>query len=252
MAFTGEVLPAACPSLAAGDHAPGEVSGEHARIVLDTLAKLPAPVRQDAPEPVVEAEMVTAAGKVTPADLEVLAREVMVRADPDGVLREVAHADKHRGLRLWKKRGQAGYTLHADLNQETGEAARVVLDAWSKPAPAVPATAPTAERGWAEQPDQPGQSPKPGRAMVAWPRCPARRDERPHQVRMHDAFGDVLKAILNSGDLPACGGTPAATVWHINDTQLRDQHGLAVSEHGTLLPVGDALRAWRPEPSCTC
>ncbi len=41
---------------------------------------------------VVEAEMATAAAKVTPADLEVLAREVMVRADPDGTLREVAHA----------------------------------------------------------------------------------------------------------------------------------------------------------------
>ena len=80
---------------------------------------------------------------------------------------------------------------------------------------------------------------------------PGSRDARSHHVRMHDAFGDVLKAILNSGDLPACGGTPAATVWHIKDTQLRDQYGLAVSEHGTLLPVGDALRALRPEPSCT-
>ncbi len=36
--------------------------------------------------------MATAAAKVTPADLEVLATEVMVRADPDGTLREVAHA----------------------------------------------------------------------------------------------------------------------------------------------------------------
>ncbi len=60
---------------------------------------------------------------------------------------------------------------------------------------------------------------------------------------MHDAFGDVLKAVLNSGDLPACGGTPAAIVWHINDEALlRDRYGLAVSEHGTLLPIGDALR----------
>ena len=80
--------------------------------------------------------MVHAAAKVTPADLEVLATEVMVRADPDGTLRDIDHAHKQRGLRLWKKRGQAGYTLQADLDQETGEAARVVLDAWSKPAPA--------------------------------------------------------------------------------------------------------------------
>ena len=34
----------------------------------------------------------------------------MVRADPDGTLRDIAHADNQRGLRLWKKRGQAGYT----------------------------------------------------------------------------------------------------------------------------------------------
>ena len=82
--------------------------------------------------------------------------------------------------------------LQADLNQETGEAARVVLDAWSKPAPA---------------------------AEGELDGAPASKDARPHQVRMHDAFGDVFKAVLNSGDLPACGGTPAAMVWHIKDTQ---------------------------------
>ena len=121
---------------------------------------------------VVEAEMATAAAKVTPADLEVLAREVMVRADPDGTLREVDHAHKHRGLRLWKKRGQAGYTLQADLDQETGEAARVVLDAWSKPAPAVPAT--PATRLNADGPSSrtnPARSP--GARAREWPRCRA-------------------------------------------------------------------------------
>ncbi len=90
VAFTGEVLPAACPSLAAGIAA-GEVSGEHARIILETLGKLPGPVRRRSGA-VVEAEMATAATKVTPADLEELAREVMVRADPDGTLREIDHA----------------------------------------------------------------------------------------------------------------------------------------------------------------
>src|SRR5579862_8474805 len=40
VAFTGEVLPAPCPTLAAGIGA-GEVSGEHARIILDTLGRLP-------------------------------------------------------------------------------------------------------------------------------------------------------------------------------------------------------------------
>ena len=120
--------------------------------------------------------MATAAAKVTPADLEVLARDVMVRADPDGTLRDIDHAHKQRGLRLWKKRGQAGYTLQADLNQETGEAARVVLDAWSKPAPAVPATTDATERGWADQPDQPSNGPGDDSAAVV--QVPGTRDDR--------------------------------------------------------------------------
>ena len=177
VAFTGQVLAAACPGLAAGIAA-GQVSAEHARIVLDTLAKLPGRVREQS-GPVVEAEMATAATKVTPADLEVLAAEVMVRADPEGTLRDIDHAHAHRGLRLWKKRGRAGFTLHADLDQATGEAARVVLDAWSKPAPAAPATAnPTVETAepdgsrtpTAEQPAEPGQAAESG---GAWWRCRA-------------------------------------------------------------------------------
>ena len=136
--FTGEVLPAALPALAAAIDT-GLVSGEHARVVLDTIHKLPSAVRE-AHGAVVEAEMVTAAGKVTPAELEKLAADVLLRADPDGVLRDVAYAHTHRGLRLTKNRGRAGYSLHGDLDQETGELARVVLDARSKPVPAADAT----------------------------------------------------------------------------------------------------------------
>ncbi len=78
--------------------------------------------------------MATAAAKVTPADLEVLAGEVMVRADPDGTLREVEHAHSSAGCGCGRN-AASRVTLQADLHQETGEAARVVLDAWSKPAP---------------------------------------------------------------------------------------------------------------------
>ena len=150
--------------------------------MLDTLGKLPGPVREHSGA-VVEAEMATAATKVTPADLEVLAADVMVRADPDGTLRDIDHAHEQRGLRLWKKRGQAGYTLQADLDQETGEAARVVLDAWSKPAPAVPATTDaTAERGWADQPDQPGEESR-SRAGRWWRGGDAGHPRGPHARR---------------------------------------------------------------------
>jgi Domain of unknown function (DUF222) len=69
----------------------------------------------------------------------------------------------------------------------------------------------------------------------------AGRDARPLGARRYDALVAVFKSVLNSGDLPASGGTPATTVWHITDDQLRDRYGLAVSEHGTMIPVADAL-----------
>src|SRR5882757_3854586 len=77
LAFTGEVLPAPLPALAAAISS-GLVSGEHARIVLETMDRLPSLARQ-AHGAVVEAELVQAAGKVTPAQLEALAVDVMVR-----------------------------------------------------------------------------------------------------------------------------------------------------------------------------
>jgi hypothetical protein len=215
-AFTGEVLPAPVPVLAAAIGA-GLVSGEHARVVLETLDQMPSQARE-AHGAVVETEMVTAATKVTPGELEKLAVDIMLRADPDGVLRDVEYAHTHRSLRLTKNRGRAGYSIHGDLDQETGELARVVLDARSKPVPAADAT-----------PDLP-EGTLPG------------RDPRTLGERTHDAFRDVLIFVLNAGDLPASGGTPATVVWHVTDGQLRDRYGLAVSEHGTLTPVTDALR----------
>ena len=86
--------------------------------------------------------MVTAAAKVTPGDLEGLAVEVLVRADPDGVLRDAAHAHEQRDLRLTKHRGRAGGRLIAELDDEGYELAKTVLDARSKPVPATPTSTP--------------------------------------------------------------------------------------------------------------
>src|SRR5882757_9344882 len=184
LAFTGEVLPASLPALAAAIGT-GLVSADHAQVVLETMDKLPSRARE-AHGPVVEAEMVQAAGQVTPGDLEKLAVDIMGRADPDGVLRDVEYAHTHRSLRLTKNRGRAGGRLTADLNQETYELARVVLDARSKPVPAADTTTDLPE----------GTLPA--------------RDARTLDERTHDAFRDVLMSVLNSGDLPASGGTPAA------------------------------------------
>jgi hypothetical protein len=51
----------------------------------------------------------------------------------------------------------------------------------------------------------------------------------------------VGRRLLNAGDLPACGGTPASVVIHLDHTQLATRTGLAHTEHGTTIPLPQAL-----------
>ena len=216
----------------------GEVSGEHARIVLDTLAKLPArsasspgrwwrprwpPPRPRSPRPT---------WRCWPA-------EVMVRADPDGTLRDVDHAHKQRGLRLWKKRGRAGYTLQrrpgpGDRRSRPGRPGRLVQ---TRPRRARHHPTATAERGWADQPGPARRrSPRLGRATVAWSEMPGSRDARPHDVRMHDAFGRRPQSH------PELRG-PARLRWHPG------RHRLAHQRHPAPRPARPRrLRARHPAP----
>jgi hypothetical protein len=215
-AFTGEVLPPALPALAAAVTA-GVLSAEHARTILTTMDRLPSQVRQ-AHGAVVEAELVTAAGKGHPGRAGEARRGRAAAGRPGrGTARCRLRPHPPRATADQEPRPSRVRPAR-QLDQETGELARIVLDARSKPVPAADATT--------DLPD----GTLPG------------RDARTLDERTHDAFHDVLVSVLNGGDLPASGGTPASMVWHLSDDQLRTRYGLAVSEHGTLIPAGDALR----------
>jgi hypothetical protein len=58
---------------------------------------------------------------------------------------------------------------------------------------------------------------------------------------------------LNSGDLPASGGTPTTIVVHMTQEQYAAQlsPGLVETEHSTLLPVGSAFRMADQAAICT-
>jgi Domain of unknown function (DUF222) len=137
VAFTGEVLPAPLPLLAAAVTA-GVVSADHARTTIAAMKRLPVPVRE-AHGDVVEAEMVQAAGKVTPADLDGLAGEIMVRADPDGTLRDVNYAYEHRDLRLTKNRGRAGGKMSSNSTPKATNSPRSSWTPAPNPSPPPPA-----------------------------------------------------------------------------------------------------------------
>jgi Domain of unknown function (DUF222) len=209
----GEALPAPCPELATAI-AGGQVSADHATVVLKALDALPAPVRAEH-GPVVETELVTAALASDPAGVAGLGREVLLRADPDGTLRD--HDYAHARRTFWMKANElgAGGRVGGDLDAETFEMLQTALSPLAKPVPATPDGDPAAS--------------------------PDGRDARSPGERNHDALRDLLVHSLNRGDLPACGGTPATIVFHIREDRLASQYGLAVTDHGQLIPIRDAL-----------
>ena len=52
----------------------------------------------------------------------------------------------------------------------------------------------------------------------------------------------MIDRILASGDLPACDGVPVSMVVHLTKDQFASRRGLAVTDHGRLIPVTEAFR----------
>lgn len=67
------------------------------------------------------------------------------------------------------------------------------------------------------------------------------RDQRSHEMRMHDAFEEIIDRALRAGDLPAHGGTPATLILTASEDQVATRDGVATAEDGTRLPIGTAL-----------
>src|SRR5207249_9554714 len=92
--LTGEPLPPAYPAVAAAQAA-GTISERHARIVVDTIEKLPDPARHEH-GPRVEADLVGYAHTFDPHQLAKLAQRVGACLDPDGRLTDVDYRHRQR------------------------------------------------------------------------------------------------------------------------------------------------------------
>ena len=211
--FAAGPMPPERPVLAAARSA-GSVSADHASVILAALDHLPDRTAVE-DRAAAEARLVAEAMAFDPGSVARLGRRILDHIDPDGTLRDDSWKQRTRAAVLLRNADGTG-TLRARLTPEALEVWQTVLDPLSKPVPAGPAGI----------------------------------DERRPEQRRHDALHDAGLRLLNSGDLPASGGTPATVVIHVTKDQY-DAHtraravetsGLAETEHGALLPIGSALR----------
>jgi hypothetical protein len=229
--FSEGSVPPKRPVLAAARVA-GVVSPEHTSVIIDALDKLPFGT---AVEDVAAAEerLVVEAGRFDPAGVARLGRRILDHIDPDGTLRDHGWKQRIRTASLTRHHDGTG-SLRALLTPEALEIWQTVLDPLSRPQPTGP-----------DGPD---------------PRTPGQR--------MHDALHDAGTRLLDVGDLPASGGTPATVVIHVTKDQYdaqrreavaasRDERtvepssGLVETEHGNLLPVPAAFALADQAAVCT-
>ena len=68
------------------------------------------------------------------------------------------------------------------------------------------------------------------------------RDRRTAGQRRYDAFEQIGRRALRTGELPDCGGTPATLLLTLTLDQLESRLGYATTTHGGLISVPEALR----------
>ncbi|MBQ6642006.1 MAG: DUF222 domain-containing protein [Saccharopolyspora sp.] len=192
-----------------------EMSLAHAKVIVDGIAALPP---WTSAERRAEAEELLAdeAKKLSPRELEVLARRIRYLLDQDGALREEQNQIERRELQLTT--GRDGMTvLKGRLDRETGAKLRAALE---------PLTGPRAQNT-GERAQNTGE-----------------RDMRSASKRRADAFAELLETSLGSDALPRSGGQRPHMAVTINVDQLRGTAEDAAARFGgTIDTTGQPITA---------
>lgn len=204
-ALTSEPLEPIYP-VAAAAQAQGEISAEHAKIVIDTVEKLPETVRA-ALEDAVEEQLVTAARTLDPRRLALVAERLLAHVDPDGKLDDAEARHRRRNAQFGRRADGSGFgSFEADL--ELAELLATVFAALGKPVPG------------------PGGEP----------------DQRSSGQRRHDALRDALQAALRAETLPSTAGCTTTVVLTGTAEQFATGTGLVRTGTGALIPTAEANR----------
>lgn len=203
--LTGEPLPPLFAHVAVAQ-ADGTMSAAHARLIIETVAGLPAEVEREHGA-AAERFLVGQAQQLDPARLAVVARRLADTLDPDGVLADDVDHARRRTAMVTARRDGSG-EVHARSTPACLAVLQAVFDPLAAPRPSD-----------ADGPDRrsPGQ-------------------------RLHDALEDAGRRLLAVGELPSAGGVPATVIVTMTLEQLESRVGRATTVHGGLISVGEALR----------
>ena len=208
-AMTGDLLPAPFAHVAAAQAA-GEISERHARIIADTVDKLPEGVQAEHGEQI-ETELVELARQFDPRQLGTLAARIGYCYDQDGALEEVEQRAQRRGLTV-RQRPDGSVSGSFEGTAEFGEFLLTTFDALGKPLPAV--------EGF--------------------------QDPRTAAQRRHDALLEALKINVRARALPSIAGVTATIVLTMTAEDFETRKGLARTAHGALIPVPEAIASPPP------
>ena len=219
--LSGEQTP---PELAATSNAwhSGALDGEHLRTIQRFFRELPDHV---APAEAAKAEIFLAeqAAVLRPDQLEKLAAQLALRLNPDGQFSDADRARK-RGFAWCGGQGPDGMSVGRLV--ATPEL-RAMIEAWA---------AKFAAPGMCNPDDQtPTITGEPSQEVID-------RDARSYAQRQHDALAALVRGQLGDPILGRHNGLPVTVIVSATLDQLHAGAGVAVTAHGTLLPMRDVIR----------
>jgi hypothetical protein len=204
-ALTGQPLPPVFEEVAAAQ-ADGLISDKHARLIVETIEKLPDEASAEHGEQV-EKDLVEFAGRFDPHQLGKIAARLRYFYDQDGRYDESEHRQRLRELTI-TARPDGSSSIRGEATAELTEFLLLHLDAFARPKPEIDGV----------------------------------KDPRTAAQRRHDALLEALKLNVRARQLPTVAGVTATIVLTMSAEDFEHRKGLARTAHGALIPVPEAMR----------
>ncbi|MBI3225292.1 MAG: DUF222 domain-containing protein [Mycolicibacterium cosmeticum] len=222
---TGEPLEPLYPATSSAQ-ARGDITGEHVRIILKTMRKLPVgvdePTRADA-----EARLAGFAAVHDPGTLRALAKHLLEVLDPDGPEpnddEAAARREERRTFVLGPQDEDGNSDFHGTLTPEGRAYLEPVFGKLAAPGMCNPEDENPCTRGTPSQ-----------EAIDT--------DTRTRGQRQHDALITIARNALASGELGQHNGLPVTVVLGARVAEFAAVTGQAVTAGGSRVPMRDVIR----------
>ena len=205
LTLTGETVPAPYEHVSRAQLS-GAISPRHAQVIVSAVEKLPDDVQADHGVQL-EQDLVDYACEFDPHELGRIAARMTTLLDQDGALTDLEYRRRHRDLTV-RQRPDGSASVTGEATPELAERLITVLDALAAPQPAVD----------------------------------GERDPRTAGQRRHDGLLAALDLVQRAELLPHVGGVSTTVLLTTTAEAWDDGSGVAVTGHGAVLPVGEAIR----------